>query len=603
MAKSVLSRWIDAARSRGRKPARRPAGSQMATLGLTALESREVPASLYVDFGNSLPTSGATTNVSQLRDTLANGGLQGPNFENTPVKVGGSIVLLTPYSTIEVRPFNTVVAAFDYNRDGSVTAADQSALQNDVVSQVASYYSPFDLSVTAAAASTLTGVRTQLQANNQAPVLKQNDAYVLVAGFYYVTGGNTYSIGVANQLGGISPDVDLAANSNQRDDTVAVFADELLAAYGSAGLETATAFVAAHEAGHTLGLQHTSRSSAVNQQLTGSDIMTIGGGPPAPTQPLRTDNFFTRYPLPAASSGTVNAFDQLAADPQVGLKAGAPAYVTGTGANDVITITPSGSGATVSIQPYSDAAHTSAIGTAYSYTVASIANGITVYAGSGDDTVYALAPLSGVLSISGGGGTDALQLTGAIRYDVYNGGSYGAVAVNSGSFGGVFFQTASGSGDVVESLALVGTAGTDTFAVHAAMPLTAISVHGLGGSNSLSLEGASQYSLTNGGSSGAIAVNGGASASVYFQNTSTDAVGSLFLTGTAGSDAFAFDFIAGLSVVIDGSGSGDNDLVFLPTVGTVAVSIGPSTSPTRRLIQNGSDFMDFNFTHIEAVSR
>src|SRR5262249_19809791 len=145
--------------------------------------------------------------------------------------------------------------------------------------------------------------------------------------------------------------------SNTRDDTAAIFADFLnVTSYPSAGLKNVVSFTAAHETGHTFGLRDTDRSTTDNALLNGSDIMTTGAGSSPLTQLSRTDNFFTRVPLTYAESwpdGVVaaNAFAQLAADPNVGLKPGAPTYVTGTGASDQITITTTGpTSATVTVK-------------------------------------------------------------------------------------------------------------------------------------------------------------------------------------------------------------------------------------------------------------
>jgi hypothetical protein len=112
-------------------------------------------------------------------------------------------------------------------------------------------------------------------------------------------------------------------------------------------------------------------------------------------------NFFTRYNLPVGDLRNAQGHDILQYDTtrnsyvslatNLGINPNGPAYVTGTGASDSITITKTGATtARVDVTAYKDAARTQAFvvpgltTTVYSYTI-STSNGILVEAGDGDD--------------------------------------------------------------------------------------------------------------------------------------------------------------------------------------------------------------------------
>src|SRR5262245_23189810 len=101
-----------------------------------------------------------------------------------------------------------------------------------------------------------------------------------------------------------------------------------------------------------------------------------------------------------------NNYDVLANDPDIGLRAGSPAYVTGTGAHDRITLTRlNATQVTVTVEAFADTAHTMAITvpgtstTTYTYTI-NTAHDILVEAGFGDDLIIVDATLTANTNIT-----------------------------------------------------------------------------------------------------------------------------------------------------------------------------------------------------------
>jgi hypothetical protein len=373
-----------------------------------ALEDRTLlTTTVYLDFGERFPAAGLTMTVQQLRDTL-----RGPDL--TPGLQNSDTLTFTPLANL---------VNFDYNGDGLTNAADVADLRSAVVSLVQRYFAPFDVNVVTAAASNLADVTNTLAANN-GDAHGRFDAYVFVAG---VTNAQPRPIpaGLFGQAGGN----DFNLRRNTTDDTAVVFVNNLFSAgNANATAGTALAYTAAHEAGHTFGLAHTNNTIAgsASDLLTQSDIISQFSRP-VHRQNL---NFFTRFPLMLGDGNTnpannENPYDTLANDPDIGVRAGSPAYVTGTGAHDQITITHrNATQATVTVAAFADAAHTMPITvpgmttTTYPYTV-NTANGILVEAGLGDDRITVDAAVGGTVTIRGGAGTDLLTVNGTENSELF----------------------------------------------------------------------------------------------------------------------------------------------------------------------------------------
>jgi hypothetical protein len=326
---------------------------------------------VFLDFGFNFPAGGLLVTNALMS------GVNGP----TVFDAGGNTLI----------PLTTTIQnqGIDLNGDGLANLADATIFANGVVQAVQRTFEPYDVIVTQAAANTFTDIANTVGANGTG--LGNRDAYVIVAG----------DDPTSNPAWGWAP-VDAG---NGSDNTSFAFADEMIR-WGAAML--GVGLVAGHEAAHTFGLGHTNGSV-----ITGiGDVM----GVPITGQPdLRNffvQNITSRFDLGLESgAGTQNNYDILADPSVVGLRAGAAAYVTGTGAHDRITITPGGAGqANVLVEAFSAAAMNPGdlIATA-SYTV-NTANGILVEAGANDDLINYDVNVGANLEVRGGHGRDTLRV-------------------------------------------------------------------------------------------------------------------------------------------------------------------------------------------------
>ncbi|MEX2138068.1 MAG: hypothetical protein WD894_02320, partial [Pirellulales bacterium] len=161
--------------------------------------------------------------------------------------------------------------------------------------------------------------------------------------------------------------------------------------------------------------------------ISSSEIETGGGGS---GDDLLNVSFFTRYPLMLGDGNpnqsiTRNSFEQLANDPDIGLRANAPKYVTGTGAFDRITITRLDSDtASVTVEPFRDdtfaagSSITIGPGGSYSYVLHDIAPfGIIVEGGRSLDEIIVDGLLGVPVVVRGGQGFDVLRINGVPALD------------------------------------------------------------------------------------------------------------------------------------------------------------------------------------------
>src|SRR5262249_2452253 len=130
-----------------------------------------------------------------------------------------------------------------------------------------------------------------------------------------------------------------------------------------------------------------------------------------------------RYPLTAGfpPPSEWNNYDRLSDPNLLGPEATGLAYVTGTGAHDIITLTDAGGGmADVTIEAFRDSAHTDPIDvpgqpagtTVFSYTI-DTTNGVLIEAGDGDDQIVIDGNLAAGITVHGMAGTDTLVVDGA----------------------------------------------------------------------------------------------------------------------------------------------------------------------------------------------
>ncbi len=370
---------------------------------LVRLEDRTVPSStLYVDFGDNFPTGGFDLTDLQLRTSLASGGLSGPNLS------------FSDATLYRFRPASERVT-FDYNGSGGVNAQDWIDLRANVFSLIQRYYEPFDVNVVLAPALDNTnsttyfdGIRAALNAGPN--VTGERDSWAFSIYGTVASTGNPISSG---GLYGVASALDIGGN-NANDDSCVSFADAVLAANPNANADNALAYTTSHEPAHCFGLAHTSNSS----QLSNSDVIVGSAG----TTNRTNYDFFTRYPLTlSGSSSVVTNHDRYASTSVLGLRSGAPVYVTGTGEHDIVTITRlNATQATVTVQAFSNATYTTPIAvpggggaTTYSYTLNNYdANGILVDLGFDNDRLVVDASLGVPITVRGMAGTDQLIVNG-----------------------------------------------------------------------------------------------------------------------------------------------------------------------------------------------
>jgi predicted Zn-dependent protease with MMP-like domain len=390
-------------RPRPRKTSRRPV--------VELLESRTLlTTNLYLDFGEGFRANPLQTTVQQQRDTIDNGGIQGPEFDTGFVDFRPTQAL-TFTSMADYMQQNSI----SLEGDGVFHERDVTNLELSVLSLVRRYYAPFDVNVTAAAATGFDDIRSKLRGTN--------DTYVLVVAMT----PPAYSPGAGGDLG-VSPRTDLNLGQNTRADSAFVFFDSIYDALqkNPAYLGTAVALNAAHEAAHTFGLRHTNDSPEFpdSSLLTQSDIIAQF----STATLLQNVDFFTRFPLQRGSddpTGVENPYEVLKAN--LGLRPNSPAHVTGTGANNIITIKGMpGNQAQVSVEAFRNGDFTGPIDvpgqpagtTTYGYTI-DTSRGIVVDGGFGNDRII----LDGVpdsivqdgvpvtnVTVDGGAGTNELHV-------------------------------------------------------------------------------------------------------------------------------------------------------------------------------------------------
>jgi hypothetical protein len=391
---------------------------------------------LFVDFGDYLPAGGLNMTVKQLYDSFASGGLQGPDFRD-------AAVAYTDATNVRFSPLSGLVD-FDYNADGVTNGLDYSQLKANALSVVKSIYAPFDVDVQIAPA-----IDNSSSASYRAGVISQLSAADVGSTWVFCTAMTNVDTGtlVGDDMdsSGRAAGVDIGG-TNSRTDSAVVNADYMLhAGYyfnnilaRGQNADTALGDNIVHESGHTFGMQHiydTSNSRSV--MLANSEEMGYG---------LSWTQYgvFSRYPLlsdyelspPYSNPGpAVIDYDRLADSDLLGVNSLGPAYVTGTGAFDTITITASGANrALVSIATYSDANHTTALavpggdatyvghdgstptiytasGNLFTYSV-DTSNGILIDAGENSDWIVVDANLAAAVTIRGMDGTNRLEILG-----------------------------------------------------------------------------------------------------------------------------------------------------------------------------------------------
>jgi hypothetical protein len=412
---------------------------------MESLEDRRVLTSnLYIDFGDSFPIGGFDLTAQQLRDTFANGGIQGPDIVYAPIQATDNIRLGSLQSTLTAA--NGAGENVDYNADGTFNSQDYTDLRASILSVVQRIYAPFDINVVAAPAlanATSAAYRAAVAATLQLGANQpgERDAWVFMTSAIDTSRANQL-VGQLIGASGIAAGADIDL-TNATDECAIVFGDYMIGGIFSNStdvsgptLDTAFGANVSHEAGHTLGLMHafSTRFPRANANMVSdSDIMGY-------SVDWNQYGMFSRYPVLTDDQQTNPGkteiyYDRFANPLLLGVNATGPAYVTGTGANDTITITRTGTNtALVTVQAFSDAAHTAAIdvpgpdrtflgkeavnptsytvaGSIFSYTI-DTSKGILIDGGELTDWIQIDADLAGTVTVRGGDRIDRLDIVG-----------------------------------------------------------------------------------------------------------------------------------------------------------------------------------------------
>jgi len=431
-----IARLLSSARPR---PALRPRKARRGVVSAESLESRTLLTTMfYVDFGTALPAAGISTTVEDFRD-LDGAGTNGYGTGSDLQGWGG----LGNSDQLDFNPMQ-----YDFNGDSVINSSDAMALQNAVLPIVQRELNAFDFEVVGIGSSSFLDVVNTLQNNDTGMAgfdgFGEHDVYnfVMELSSPDITSAGGL-VGSATSLFGIAAGEDLfSGTGNNHDEATLTFTDKIVSATsGTAGtdefnenLAHRVAYTLVHEAMHTFGLYHTRGSTAGEQLISSGDTIRQG------SVTRETNNIVTRFDVQLnGSASMVNNYEILASDPDIGLRDsdrdGVPdfAYVTGTGAHDLITLTDLGGGVTqVQIDAYLDSGMSSLI-RSESYTITQgvdTEGGIVIDSSVGDDRVQIEAAVTANVLVHGGQGDDVIEsgsgndrLYGEDGNDVVSGGA------------------------------------------------------------------------------------------------------------------------------------------------------------------------------------
>lgn len=571
------------------KPAGRPTFEQ--------LEDRTLlTATLYVDFGDRFPSGVLNTTVGALDTHVfgANPDIDGPVLSDS---TGADYAAGT---------------AVRVNSVNSLYGASAATFRSTMMELVRRFYQPLDITVveltssfqtvnghSVRAAANLDDISATLGANEGDA--KNNDSYVIVGQFQIGASNDNPATFASNGYGGLSTGTDIGGNNNN-DGTAFVLL------IGSGDSAQFNGVQIAHEAGHAFGLRHVYRQDTGNPPPGG-----LGGTGPQYDMLHQSEvmsylgydsqggyDFFTRYPMmrgdgntdPNVLASAPSPLDQMINDPNIG--AGAVEYVTGTGANDIITITKTGATtATVSVQAFADAAFTTAIdapgatGTSYSYSI-TLTKPLIIDAGSRTDRIVIDGDLNTTITVRGMHGTDRLVIDG-------KGAASATYTASTSTTDGT-----DGNSDRRGRIAIGSTTiDFQEFEVDAGNTLsnvtiqnvTTVTVPANSGVNNfvLNLDGSGQPQL------------GGTSDGVQLVPMSLAGVNQLIINGASSADTLTVDYTGGNPIPAGGvtfNGGGGADTLVIPN-GTFTIATYNYTNAT-----DGSVVLDgavINYTGLSPI--
>lgn len=319
---------------------------------------------------------------------------------------------------------------YDFDLDGDTDNDDLTAMANAALPLAQRALEPFDIDILIGTATGLADAATAVGANT-GDATGEFDAYVFVMMVTtdFGVGGGPFLPAVGAGLFGEAALTDLGAQTgNNTDEAALTFADNVFNSVGgpagtaafNANLAQRLAYTSVHEAFHTFSYVHTPDEQGTMPQASADQRLLASGDVIRRGSVTRDDPFIvTRYDLLHGSGpvGEPNNYLLAANDADIGLRDddlnGTPdlAYVTGTGANDVIALTDAGGGVVnVAVDPFNNQARTIAIGGGEDYTIdlATETDGtILVDASINADEVQLDATIAATFRLRGGEGADS----------------------------------------------------------------------------------------------------------------------------------------------------------------------------------------------------
>lgn len=468
---------------------------------LEVLEDRTVPTTtVFLDFGFGFPAG--TLNVTNA--DMARADVRGPQV----FPGGHSIIGIL--QTVQNR-------SIDLNTDGLFDIADANILASRITQAVQRQLAPFNIIVQQASATSIDDIAASLGANGNG--VGNRDSYVIVAG---QSDPGASAFGWAPLDGG-----------NNFDNTCFAFLDQMIGSLGVNVAPTAVGRTAAHEAGHTFGLEHTNQSNlALGLLGVGDFVGSPGDNGGGDNRDFSALHIVTRFDLLLADlpAGNQNNYNILANAAVVGASPTFGAYVTGTGGWDRITVTLDANPAfaNVNIQVFDSSAFTNQIANT-SYQV-SVANGITIDSGHKGDEVIVDARLGGLVTVRGGDDGTAGE---RIIIDGFNAGLNGTWTQNTATTSGLNFNSGRTffSGSFTFGGTTINVQELKNSSQIRVRNVTSLAVNGTGGTDTFT---ATKISATETQVTGLI--DGATLLPLIFENT-----GTVGLNGLGGADTFRFD--------------------------------------------------------------
>lgn len=394
-----------------------------AIVTITVLPANQRGTTLFLDFGLGIGMGNTFSSTALEFRNIFGQGLHGDG-------TGSDLTAeLDDDGSLDFTPF-----AYDYNGDSVINNDDLIALADAVVPIIQRAMEPFDIEVVVVGSADFAEALTHVQ-TNAGNAFGEFDAYNFIMDITSdaLGGGSVGDLlfdpdsmkDGKDGLGlfGIAAADDLfAQDGNKQDEATLTFLDTVFGSttgtIGSAAfnqnLAYRVAYTATHEAFHTFSYIHTTGSTSGQTLLTSGDVIRLGSV-------TRENPFFvTRFDLQRQGGFPVaepNNYLLAANDSDIGLRDsnrnGTPdfAFVTGTGAHDVITLTQSGpSTVTVLVEAYSDSAHTVLIATeTYTIDLTTDTEGsILIDGGINRDEIVIDGTITAQIRVRGGTGLDGV---------------------------------------------------------------------------------------------------------------------------------------------------------------------------------------------------